>query len=208
MKRLFFILIALTLLCVPVSYAGDVPEVLLNDPASKVFFGKVIECEGSHVVVEQIKNIKGEFQEGSLITHDHCTAIDTRYAIVGKTYLCGLSGQYSFYLWEADSMDTATLKLTDMGNVSQRMQKYLNEGRFEEKEQERLDALESAAQTRPPALNTPPSGQAEQAGQAGQTAISSPSAENKPGAAVWPYAAATGAAAAIAVIVIIIIKKR
>ena len=42
MKKLFFILIALTLLCVPVSYAGDVPEVLLNDPASKVFFGKVI----------------------------------------------------------------------------------------------------------------------------------------------------------------------
>lgn len=208
MKKLFFILIALTLLCVPVSYAGDVPEVLLNDPASRVFFGKVIECEGSHVVVEQIKNIKGEFQEGSLITHDRCTVMGMRYALVGKPYLCGLIDQHNFYLWEADSMDTATLKLTDMGNVSQRMQKYLNEGRFEEKEQERLDALENAAQTRPPALNTPPSGQTEQAEQAGQTAISSPSAENNPSAAVWPYAAAIGAAAAIAVIVIIIIKKR
>lgn len=208
MKKLFFILTALTLLCVPVSYAGDVPESLLNDPASQVFFGKVIECEDRHVVVEQIKNVKGEFQEGSLIIHDRCTVMGMRYALVGKTYLCGLIDQHNFYLWETDSMDTATLKLTNTMGFSQRMQEYLNQGLFEEKEQERLDALESAAQTKPPALNTPSAEQIEQAGQAGQTALPSPSAENNPSAAVWQYAAAIGAAAAIAVVVIILIKKR
>lgn len=208
MKKLLLILITLTLLCVPVSYAGDVPESLLYNDNSKVFFGKVVECEGRHVVVEQIKNIKGEFQEGSLITHDRCTVMGMRYALVGKTYLCGLIDRHNFYLWETDSMDTATLKLANTMGFSQRMQEYLNEGRFEEKEQERLDALESAAQTKPPALNNPSSGQAEQAEQIGQTALPSSPTQNKPGAAVWPYAAAIGAAAAIAVIVIIIIKKR
>ena len=102
-------------------------------------------------------------------------------------------------------MDPATLKLTATDNLSQRMQRYLNEGLFEKKEQERIQALENASRTKSPALNTPSS---EQTGQAGQTALHSPASENKPGAAIWPYAAAAGAAAVIAAAVFIFFKKR
>lgn len=206
MKKLFFLLAVLTLLCVlPASLAGDVPESLLRDDNSKVFFGRVVECEERHIVVEQIKNIKGEFEEGSLITHDRYTAMDSRYALKGKIYLCGLSDESNFYLWETDGMDPATLKLTATGNLSQRMQRYLNEGLFEKKEQERIQALENASRTKSPALNTQSS---EQTGQAGQTALHSHASENKPGAAIWPYAAAAGAAAVIAAAVFIFFKKR
>lgn len=206
MKKLFLLLAVLTLLSVfPASLAGDVPESLLGDDNAKVFFGKVVECEERHIVVEQIKNIKGEFEEGALITHDRYTAMDSRYALKEKIYLCGLSDESNFYLWETDGMDPATLKLTATDNLSQRMQRYLNEGLFEKKEQERIQALENASRTKSPALNTPSS---EQTGQAGQTALHSHASENKPGAAIWPYAAAAGAAAVIAAAVFIFFKKR
>lgn len=197
MKKLVLVLITLTLLCVPVSYAGDVPEVLLNSPTSRVFFGKVIEAEGRHVVIEQIKNIKGEFEEGSLITHEDCTTMDTRYALVGKIYLCGLSDQYNLYLWETDGMDPATLKLVNTSNIAKRMQEYLNEGLFEKKEQERLDALQNAVRTKTPSLNT------QSPEHTAQTVSPSPASEKEQGAVFWPYAAAAGIIAATAVIVLL-----
>ena len=77
MKKLFLLLAVLTLLSVfPASLAGDVPESLLGDDNAKVFFGRVVECEERHIVVEQIKNIKGEFEEGALITHDRYNVMD------------------------------------------------------------------------------------------------------------------------------------
>ena len=58
---------------------------------------------------------------------------------MGDVYLCGyIDKNNPLYLWEVTSLDTKQLKLTSTIEMSKRMQEYLNDGKFEEKEEERL----------------------------------------------------------------------
>lgn len=139
MKKLLLCILSLvTFLSVSaVCFAGDIPETLLGDDESQVYFGEVKSVDGTNITVIQFQNIKGEFSEGSEISY---TDFDfTPSPIVGEVYLCGyIDKNNPLYLWEVTSLDTKQLKLTSTIEMSKRMQEYLNDGKFEEKEEERL----------------------------------------------------------------------
>lgn len=139
MKKLLLCILSLvTLLSVSaVCFAGDIPETLLGDDESQVYFGEVKSVDGTNITVIQFQNMKGEFSEGSEISY---TDFDfTPSPIVGEVYLCGyIDKNNPLYLWEVTSLDTKQLKLTSTIEMSKRMQEYLNDGKFEEKEEERL----------------------------------------------------------------------
>lgn len=139
MKKLLLCILSLVaiLSASTVCFAGDIPESLLGDDDSQVYFGEVKSVDGNNITVIQYQNIKGEFSEGCEIIY---TDFDfTLSPKVGEVYLCGFIDENNpLYIWEVNSLDTKELKLTSTIDMSKRMQEYLNEGKFEEKEEERL----------------------------------------------------------------------
>lgn len=142
---ILFILFSAKTIC----YAGDIPESLLSNNNTQVYFGEVKSLDGDTITVIQRKNIKGEFAKNSETTY-------TKFAFthspeIGKQYLCGFYDDSNpLYIWEVTSLNTNTLKIKNNDDMSQRMQEYLNSGKFEEKEQERLLSIEASKATMTP----------------------------------------------------------
>lgn len=134
---LIFIL-SLTMVC----YAGDIPESLLDTDSAQVYFGEIKSIDGDKITVIQRQNVKGEFSEGSEHFYEKFLFEDP---VVGETYLCGfLNKQNPLYIWEVSSLELSTLKIVGTQEdyeMTQRLEKYLNDGIFTEKEQERLSKL-------------------------------------------------------------------
>lgn len=130
------------LLCAgSVCHAGDVPETLLFYDSAQVYFGEVKDVDGGAITVIQRQNIKGEFTQDKEITYERFTY--TEAPEIGVQYLCGFINEDNpLYVWEVTGYHAETLELKRTDGMSQSMQKYLNEGRFAEKEQERLAAKE------------------------------------------------------------------
>lgn len=228
MKKLFISIIALLLLSVPASYAGDSANALLRDKSSKMFFGELAENQGDSVVIKPIYNVKGEFDPDTLIQVpiDCCDVISGRTAETGKLYLCGLSGtsiginlcnlsedtaeadfdrnaligdSVTLYLWEFDTMDTSTIKLNAADSFSMEIQEYLNQGLFDKAEQDRLYHIH--LQSRPKVSAAAPA-------QSNETVIlPSQSAQKQLKTLAWPWAAGL-CAAVTAAAVILYIKRR
>ncbi len=125
-----------------VCFAGDIPECLLNNEDSQVYFGEVKSVDGDEITVIQFQNIKGEFSEGSEITYPEFSF--TISPIVGEIYLCGYTDENNpLRIWEVTSLNTKELKLKNTSDMSKRMQEYLNDGKFEEKEERLLKIAEN-----------------------------------------------------------------
>lgn len=144
MKKLFlcvmcmFILLSISTVC----YAGDIPESLLGDDSSQVFFGEVKSVDGESITVIQHQNIKGEFSKDSEITYTEFAFTDSPK--IGEIYLCGFFDENNpLYVWEVSSLETKNLQITNTDDMSKRMQEYLNDGKFEEKEEERLSKIDN-----------------------------------------------------------------
>lgn len=130
-----FILLSLSTVC----YAGSIPEDLLNDDSAQVYFGEVKNVDGDSISVIQRKNIKGEFTQDRELTYKEFTF--TNSPEIGATYLCGYFDENNpFYVWDVTSLDTKTLTIKNTDDLSRRMQEYINAGKFEEKEKERLES--------------------------------------------------------------------
>lgn len=129
----------MTLFIVMVCYAGDIPESLLNNDTAQVYFGEISDIDDESITVIQRQNVKGNFSEGSEQVYEDYLFEDP---IIGKTYLCCfLDEQNPLYIWEVSSFDLNELEIIDESKefeMTKRMQKYLNDGMFTEKEQERL----------------------------------------------------------------------
>lgn len=129
----------MTLFIVMVCYAGDIPESLLNNDTAQVYFGEISDIDDESITVIQRQNVKGNFSEGSEQVYEDYLFEDP---IIGKTYLCCfLDEQNPLYIWEVSSFDLNELEIIDESKefeMTKRMQKYLNDGVFTEKEQERL----------------------------------------------------------------------
>lgn len=139
-KLLFYILSLFVLMSVTtVCYAGDIPETLLGDNSAQVFFGEIKNVDEEIITVIQRQNIKGEFSKDSEITYNSFSF--TASPKLGEIYLCGYVDENNpLYVWEVTSTETKSLQISNTDEMSKRMQQYLNEGRFEEKESERLAA--------------------------------------------------------------------
>ena len=130
-----FIMLFLLLVNIPATVlnccAGDVPEALLGDRNSRVYFGEVIEVEDQGIVIRQYQNIKGEFEAGKEETYTEF--VFTENPRVGEIYLCGyLDENNPLYIWEVSSLEVASLTIANQDDMSKRMQEYLNDGSFEE----------------------------------------------------------------------------
>lgn len=131
--------LALTGVC----YAGDVPESLLYYDYTQTYFGEVKAVEGKSITVIQRQNIKGEFTQDGEITYKSFEF--TEAPQVGEWYLCGfLNDDNPLYVWEVTGFDPATLEIEPTQAFASTMQKYLNEGEFDKKEEERLEKLAEA----------------------------------------------------------------
>lgn len=132
---LFSIIVLLS--ATTVCYAGSVPEDLLVSDSSCVYFGEIKNIDGDDITVIQKESIKGEFEENREITYPEFTFIDSPE--IGETYLLGYFDKNNpLYVWEVTSLTTKTLEIKSTDDMSKRMQEYLNDGKFEEIEVERL----------------------------------------------------------------------
>lgn len=143
MKRGLRILLALTaalLMTASVCFAGDVPESLLGSVDAQVYFGEIKSVDDAGVTVIQRKNVKGAFEQDSEQTYAGTEFTESPEP--GKTYLCGyLDENNPLYVWAVTSLDPLELEIEATDGMSERMQEYLNNGEFEQKERERLAAL-------------------------------------------------------------------
>lgn len=113
-----------------VSYAGDIPETLLQKDYP-VYFGEVKSVTEENIQIIQIQNIKGDFEKNRELTYSDYTFTDSPKA--GQIYLCGYVDENNpLYIWEVDCLDTSVLTITNTDDMSKRMQEYLNDGLFEE----------------------------------------------------------------------------
>ncbi len=147
-KKLLYIIVGMLIFLSisTVCYAGSIPEDLLYDDSTQVYFGKVKNVDGDSITVIQQKNIKGEFTKDRELTYKKFAF--TNSPKVGTTYLCGYFDKNNpLYVWDVTSLDTKTLTIKNTDSMSKRMQEYLNDGKFEEKEKEKLTKTDTKDDT-------------------------------------------------------------
>ncbi len=148
MKKFLYIIVGMLIfvLISTVCYAGSVPEDLVFEDSTQVYFGKVKNVDGDSITVIQQKNIKGEFTQDSELTYKSFAFNSSPK--IGATYLCGYYDKNNpLYMWDVTSLDTKTLKIKSTDDMSRRMQEYLNNGKFEEKEKEKLTKTDTKDDT-------------------------------------------------------------
>ncbi len=131
------VILLIALSAVTVCYAGDIPESLLNSDSAQIYFGEIIDIDGESITVVQRQNIKGEFSKDSVQTYEKYIA---QSPTVGEIYLCGfLDEDNPLYIWQVSGLELNDLKIVDAAanSMAERMQSYINEGTFTEKELER-----------------------------------------------------------------------
>ena len=143
----FFGLAAALLSVSVTAFAGDIPESLLENDDAQVFFGEVTACdlesEQPGVEVLVVKAVKGEVNAEEAAIYMNPYPVGDFEMKEGNIYLFTYYDLYNpTYIFETTSCDTQTLELQNApGDMWARFEQYLNEGRYEEAEQRRVDKL-------------------------------------------------------------------
>ena len=131
-------LIAFILLFSFVSFAGDLPESLLNSPTAQVYIGELKKVyDDKSVVFTQKVKIKGDFTKDKEIRY-YKYVFDGGFEI-GKSYLIGDDTAVSMgdaWILHISGEDLRTLKIGEDYDMAKRMQQYINDGSFEKSEEE------------------------------------------------------------------------
>ncbi len=131
-------LIAFILLFSFVSFAGDLPESLLNSPAAQVYIGELKKVyDDESVVFTQKVKIKGDFTKDKEIRY-YKYVFDGGFEI-GKSYLIGDDTAVSMgdaWILHISGEDLRTLEIGEDYDMAKRMQQYINDGSFEKSEEE------------------------------------------------------------------------
>lgn len=170
MKKIFSVLlVALIFLSfsASIAFAGSIPEDLLYDDCSQVFFAKVVDYdlveEHSEIKVIPVKSIKGDVTLESETVYYRINPTGIFALKKGYTYLFAYLDEHNpTYIFRVSDYDTKILKLIDVNddnNMWKRFENYLNEGKYEKAEKKRKKAsksteadLQSSAEL--PALHT------------------------------------------------------
>ena len=155
MKKIFVIFCFLTtLFSCTAAMAGSIPEDLLHEDNAKIFFGEVVAFhsngEESFVEVIPTKKIKGDVVlDGLAKTWPRANAVGDFRVEPGKVYLFTYFDEHNpTDIFEVTSYDTATMELAHVsGDMWERFERYLHEGRYEEAEEERLDRENAGLKT-------------------------------------------------------------
>ena len=131
-------LIAFILLFSFVSFAGDLPESLLNSPTAQVYIGELKKVyDDESVVFTQKVKIKGDFTKDKEIRY-YNYVFDGGFEI-GKSYLIGDDTAVSMgdaWILHISGEDLRTLEIGEDYDMAKRMQQYINDGSFEKSEEE------------------------------------------------------------------------
>ena len=130
--------------------AGSIPEDLLHEDFAQIFFAEVVDTYDSYdgtpcIEVIPVNVIKGDVKIGTeqAIVYKNPNTVGDFRVKKGSVYLFTyLDENNPTDIFEVTSYDTSTLKLKNVeGDMWMRFQKYLNNGDYEEAEQERRDRL-------------------------------------------------------------------
>lgn len=131
-------LIAFIFLFSFVSFAGDLPESLLNSPTAQVYIGELKKAyDDESVVFTQKVKIKGDFTKDKEIRY-YKYVFDGGFEI-GKSYLIGDDTAVSMgdaWILHTSGEDLRTLEIGEDYDMAKRMQQYINDGSFEKSEEE------------------------------------------------------------------------
>ena len=164
----FIGIIAIMLSATITAFAGSIPEDLLHEDYAQIFFAKVIDTyktkEGIPCIeVMPVKAVKGDVSIGGekAIVYNNPNTVGDFKVKEGNVYLFTYFDENNpIDIFEVTSYNTSTLKLKNVeGDMWMRFQKHLNNGDYEEAEQERrerlglLDELMEDAEKLPPIEN-------------------------------------------------------
>ena len=150
------------------AFAGSIPEDLLHEDFAQIFFAEVVyyhpDKENPDIELSPVKVVKGDVKIGGKLTYYNPNTIGDFKVKEGNVYLFTYFDENNpTDIFEVTSYDTSILKLKNVeGDMWMRFQKYLNNGDYEEAEQERrerlglLDELMEDAENLPPIENNSP----------------------------------------------------
>jgi len=147
MKKVISILslVAIMLSMSITAFAGSIPEDLLHSDDAQIFFAEVVyyhpDKEKPDIDLSPVKVIKGDVKTGVKLTYYNPNTVGNFKVKEGNVYLFTYFDENNpTDIFEVTSYDTSTLKLKNVeGDMWKRFEQYLNEGRYLEAEQERLD---------------------------------------------------------------------
>lgn len=141
-------LICMTMILLSMSMtalAGNITEEMLHDDNAQLFFAEVVyyhpDKENPDIQISPVKVIKGDVKTGVKLTYYNPYPVGDFKVKEGNVYLFTYFDENNpTDIFEVTSYDTSTLKLKNVeGDMWERFEQYLNEGRYLEAEQERLD---------------------------------------------------------------------
>ena len=145
-KIISFICMTMILLSMSMTaLAGSIPEEMLHDDNAQLFFAEVVyyhpDKENPDIQISPVKVIKGDVKTGVKLTYYNPNPIGDFKVKEGNVYLFTYFNEDNpTDIFDVTSYDTSTLKLKNVeGDMWKRFEQYLNEGRYLEAEQERLD---------------------------------------------------------------------
>lgn len=147
MKKLvgFASIMAIILLTTITALAGSIPEDLLHEDGAQIFFAEVLSYSGenSTVTVCPVKKVKGEVATGTQQHYDRANTVGNFEVKEGNVYLLTYFDENNpTEIFEVTSYDTSILKIKNTtGDMWKRFEEYLNEGKYEKAEQERINRI-------------------------------------------------------------------
>ncbi len=133
-----------------IAIAGSIPEDLLHSDDAQIFFAYVSfyypDKEKPYIQVVPTKVIKGDLHTGGMLTYGNPNVVGDFDIKPGNVYLFTYFDENNpTDIFEVTSYDTASLKLKNTeGDMWKRFEKYLNEGKYEKAQKERIDRINEA----------------------------------------------------------------
>lgn len=136
-------IVAIMLSMTLTAFAGSIPEDLLHSDEAQIFFAEVLayhpDKENPDIEVSPVKVIKGDVKTGTKQIYYKPNPYGNLDVKAGNVYL------FTYYdennttdIFDVTSYDTSTLKLKNVsGDMWERFEQYLNDGKYEKAEQER-----------------------------------------------------------------------
>ncbi len=149
MKKIISFICAIIILSTLTAFAGSIPEDLLSEDNAQVFFAEVLSINDNSVELSPIKKIKGDIKPGTKQYYPRPNIVGDFKVVPGNVYLFTYFDENNpTDIFNVTSYDTSTLKLKNVtGDMWERFEEYLNDGRYEIAEQERIDRLNKQFET-------------------------------------------------------------
>ncbi len=148
MKRVICFLCMIILLSMSITaLAGSVPEDLLHSDDAQIFFAEVVyyhpDKENPDIEFSPVMTVKGDVKIGSKQIAHHFNTVGDFDIKVGNVYLFTYFDEHNpTDIFQVENNDISGIKLINVtGDMWERFEEYLNEGRYFEAEQERRQRL-------------------------------------------------------------------